>query len=149
MPKIDIDAIAEITTTGYPPPYDREVRGRSWQPLNQPGGLTDFVANKVTLTPGAWSSQRHWHEGEDEFLVMVSGEAVLVDDHGRTPLFPGDCAVFPKGDGNGHCLINEGERPCIFVVMGLPEQTDCHYPDIDLHVDGPTQEYTHKDGTRY
>ncbi|RYH10032.1 MAG: cupin domain-containing protein [Alphaproteobacteria bacterium] len=149
MPKIDIDAIPEISITGYPPPYDREVRGRSWRPLNQPGGLTDFVANHVTLLPGAWSSQRHWHEGEDEFLVLVSGDAVLVDDRGRTPLGPGDCAVFPKGDGNGHCLVNEGDAPCVFVVMGLPEKTDCHYPDIDLHVDGPTQQYTRKDGTRY
>ena len=71
MPKIDIDAIPEISTTGYPPPYDREVRGRSWRPLNQPGGLSDFIANHVTLAPGSWSSQRHWHEGEDEFLVMA------------------------------------------------------------------------------
>lgn len=149
MPKIDLDAIPEITITGYPPPFDRDVRGRTWRPLSPAGGLTDFVANQVTLAPGAWSSQRHWHEGEDEFLVMVSGGAVLVDDHGRTPLGPGDCAAFPKGDGNGHRLVNESDVPCVFVVMGIPEKTDCHYPDIDLHVDGPTQEYTHKDGTPY
>jgi len=149
MPKIDLAAIPVISKTGYPPPYDREVRGRSWQELNQPGGLSDFVANYVTMGPGTWSSQRHWHEGEDEFLVMVAGEAVLVDDDGRTPLGPGDCAVFPKGDGNGHCLVNESDTNCIFVVMSLPEQTDCHYPDIDLQVDGPTQRYTHKDGTPY
>ncbi len=149
MPKIDLDAIPAITTTGYPSPYDRDVRGRSWRSLNQPGGLADFVANHVTLAPGSWSAQRHWHEGEDEFLVMVSGDAVLVDDQGRTPLRPGDCAVFPKGDGNGHCIVNEGDSPAIFVVVGLPERTDCHYPDIDLRVDGPTQVYTHKDGTAY
>ena len=149
MPKIDLAAIPEIRTTRYPPPYDREVRGRNWRPLNQPGGLSDFLANHVTMEPGAWSSQRHWHEGEDEFLVMVPGEAVLVDDFGRTPIRAGDCAVFPKGDGNGHCLINEGNTPCVFVVMGLPAKTDCHYPDIDLHVDGSAQQYTHKDGTAY
>jgi uncharacterized cupin superfamily protein len=149
MPKIDIDAIPAIGTTGYPPPYDAAVRGRSWKPLNGAGGLTDFVANHVTMKPGAWSAQRHWHEGEDEFLVMVSGEAVLVDDHGHTPLLPGDCVAFPKGDGNGHCLVNESDRDCVFVVMGVAETTDCHYPDIDLHVDGPTQRYTHKDGTPY
>ena len=149
MPKIDLDAIPTISRTGYPPPYDAAVRGRSWKELSIPGGLTDFVANYVTMTPGSWSSQRHWHQGEDEFLVMVAGEAVLVDDHGRAPVRVGDCAVFPKGDGNGHCLVNESDAPCAFVVMSLPETTACHYPDIDLHVDGPTQRYTHKDGTPY
>ena len=41
-----------------------------------------------SLKPGAWSSQRHWHDGEDEFLVMLEGEAVLVEDEAATVLRP-------------------------------------------------------------
>ena len=81
-------------------------------------GLTDFGVSHVTLKPGAWSSQRHWHDGEDEFLVMLEGEAVLVEDDGRTILRPGDCAAWPKGSTNGHHLINESDRDCVFVVVG-------------------------------
>lgn len=149
MPKIDIDALPLISSSGYPPPFDQAVRGRSYRLLAPPSGITDLAISQTIMKPGSSSSQRHWHEGEDEFLVMLSGEAVLVDDHGRTPLRPGDCAAFPKGDGNGHHIVNESEADCVFIVLGIPEKTDCHYPDIDLRVDGPTQVYTHKDGTPY
>ena len=81
-------------------------------------------------------------------LVMLTGQAVLVDDHGRTPLAPGDVAAFPKGDGNGHQLINESAADCTFFVVGRPAASACHYPDIDLHLPsgGP---YVRKDGTPY
>ncbi len=102
----------------------------------------------MTLKPGAWSSQRHWHDGEDEFLVMVSGEAVLVEDEGRTPLKPGDCAAFPAGVKNGHHLRNESDSDCVFVVVGAGENTGGGYSDIDMMwtSDGS---YVHKDGTPY
>ncbi|HJQ27957.1 MAG TPA: hypothetical protein VJ827_01340, partial [Rubrobacter sp.] len=37
------------------------------------GGLTQFGAYVQTLQPGSRSSDRHWHEEEDEFLYMLSG----------------------------------------------------------------------------
>ncbi len=149
MPKLDLDAIPETNRTGYPAPYDRNVAGRWQKPLTEPGGLTDFGVRHVRLEPGAWSSQRHWHEGEDELVVMISGEAVLVEDDARTLLGPGDCAAFPKNVPNGHHLINESSKPCIFVAIGRNSGMDCHYPDVDLHVDGPTDRYVHKDGRPY
>jgi uncharacterized cupin superfamily protein len=111
--------------------------------------VTDFGVSHVTLLPGAWSGQRHWHEGEDEFLVMIEGEAVLIDDRGRTPLRPGDCVAYPKMDANGHHVVNETDRNCVFIVVGRPSVTDCHYPDIDMHLDGATQRQRRKDGTPY
>ena len=80
MPKIDLDAIEPTNGTGYPPPFDAQVADRWYRRLAPAAGLTDFGVSHVTLRPGAWSSQRHWHYGEDEFLVMLSGEAVLVDN---------------------------------------------------------------------
>lgn len=148
MPKVDLSAIEQNNRTGYPPPYDEPVRGRHYRRLGPALGLTDFGVSEVTLDPGAWSSQRHWHEGEDEFLVMIEGEAVLVEDDGRTPMRPGDLAVWPKGVRNGHHLINESERPCRFVVFGGGVRSWGAYSDIDMlfTADG---RYTHKDGTPY
>ena len=83
MPKVDLDAIEQTNRTGYPPPFDKEVQGRWYRRLAPAAGLSDFGASHVVLKPGAWSSQRHWHDGEDEFLVMIEGEAVLVEDDGR------------------------------------------------------------------
>lgn len=149
MPKIDLAAILPITGSGYPAPFDDAAGARRILPLAKAGGITDFEVNLVTLGEGDWSSQRHWHEGEDEFVVVLSGQATLVDDTGETILAAGDCVAFPKGDGNGHHLIG-GAGGCTFVVWGVPESTPCHYPDIDLLLpDARAGVYTHKDGTTY
>ena len=148
MPKIDLDAIPQVNRTGYPPPFDEQVAGR-WQRRLAPAiGLTDFGASHVVLKPGAWSSQRHWHDGEDEFLVMLTGEAVLVEDEGRSELGPGDCAAWPKGIRNGHHLRNESDRDCSFIVVGGGANTGGGYSDIDMMFteDGG---YVRKDGTPY
>lgn len=145
MPKIDFAAIPPVNRTGYPPPYDKAVEGR-WQ---RKVGLEDFGVNHVTLDPGAWSSQRHWHEAEDELVIILSGRAVLIDDDGRTEMGPGDVAVFPKGDGNGHRLVNETEAQCVFVAVGRTAEGPCHYPDIDLHLPGGGSGYTRKNGGQY
>jgi uncharacterized cupin superfamily protein len=134
LPKLDLDAIPQTNATGYPAPYSDVVQGRWYRRLAPASGITDFGFSHVTLKPGAWSSQRHWHEGEDEFVVMLSGEAVLVDDSGETVMRPGDVATFPKGDGNGHALQNRSDAECVFIAVGRPAKTDCHYPDIDMHL---------------
>ena len=149
MPKLDLDAIEQINRTGYPPPYAEPMAKRHYRRLAGPGGLGDFGVSHVVLEPGGISSQRHWHEGEDEFVVVLDGEAVLVEEDGETLMRAGDCAAFPKGVPNGHHLVNRSGSPCTFVAIGKPAASDCHYPDIDLHLDGPTQRYMRKDGTEY
>lgn len=149
MPKLDLDKIPQTNATGYPPHHAEQVTGRWYRRLAPASGLSEFGVSHVTLAPGAWSSQRHWHEGEDEFVVMLSGHAILVDDDGRTPMGPGDCAAFPKGEANGHVLVNESDGPCVFVAVGRPAKSDCHYPDIDMLWDGGKQKYTRKDGSGF
>ncbi len=148
MPKIDLNSIEQVNRTGYPPPFDSDVRGRWYRRLAPATGLTDFGASHVTLKPGAWSSQRHWHNGEDEFLVMLEGEAVLVEDDGRTVLRPGDCASWPKGNTNGHHLINDSDADCVFVVVGGGTNTGGGYSDIDMMFTSDGN-YVRKDGTPY
>lgn len=134
MPKLDLDAIPQTNVTGYPPEFADKVQRRWYRRLAPAGGLSDFGASHVTLEPGAWSSQRHWHEGEDEMVVMLAGQAVLVDNTGEHPMRPGDIATFPAGDANGHVLQNRSATPCTFVAIGRPATSDCHYPDIDMHL---------------
>ncbi|ATE64025.1 cupin domain-containing protein [Rhizorhabdus dicambivorans] len=147
MPKIDLDAIPPVNATGYPAEYADVVQRRWYRRLGPATGLSEFGISHVTLKPGGWSAQRHWHEEEDEFVVMLSGEAVLVDDSGRTPMRPGDCASFPKADGNGHCLINESDEDCMFIAVGRPAGGRAHYPDIDMEWDGAAKRYTRRDGS--
>ena len=148
MPKLDLDAIPRTNATGYPPELAEQVRGRWYRRLAPAAGLTEFGASHVTLEPGAWSSQRHWHEGEDELVVMLAGEAVLVDDAGEQRMGVGDVAAFPKGDGNGHVLQNRSDAPCTFVAIGRPAASDCHYPDVDMHLTHG-RGFHRKDGTDF
>ena len=148
MPKVDLESIEQVNRTGYPPPFDQDVAGRWYRRLAPATGLTDFAASHVVLKPGAWSSQRHWHDGEDEFLVMISGEAILVEDGARTILRGGDIAAWPKGTGDGHHLRNESDSDCSFVVVGGGTNTGGGYSDIDMLFTADNR-YVHKDGTPY
>ncbi len=101
MPKIEVGSVPLRQGCGYPFPFDQPCAGRTRRRLGGAGGLEDFGLNLMTLPPGGWSSQRHWHSHEDEFVYVLEGELVLVEDGGETILHAGDCAAFPKGTGNG------------------------------------------------
>ena len=148
MPKVNLDSIEPTNRTGYPKPFDREVQGRWQQRIGPAYSLTEFGVSKVRLEPGAWSSQRHWHDSEDEFLVMLAGKAVLVEDDGRIVLRAGDCAAWPKGSTNGHHLRNESDADCEFIVVGGGVRTAGGYSDIDMTFTDDGR-YLHKDGTPY
>ena len=148
MPKIDLDAIPRTNQSGYPEPFDQAVQGRWYRRLAPASGLSELGASHVVLKPGAWSSQRHWHDDEDELLVMISGEAVLIEDAGRTVIRPGDVCAWPKGVTNGHHLINETDADCVFVcISGGDSEGSGGYSDIDMLFRGDG--YFRKDGTPY
>jgi len=147
MPKIDLDGLEQTNATGYPPPFNQPVAERWQRKLAEAAGLTELGARHVILKPGAWSSQRHWHEGEDELLVMLSGRAVLVEDDGETELVAGDIAAWPKGVRNGHNLINRSDEPCSFVCVSAGSEEGGAYSDIDMMWNETG--FVHKDGTPY
>jgi uncharacterized cupin superfamily protein len=149
MPKIDIDKIPIDTATAYPPPHHKAVEGRSRKRLGRAAGLTQFGVNRCTLKPGAASSQRHWHENEDEFVYMLEGEAVLCEDGGETVLKPGDSAGWKAGVAHGHCLVNRSNRDAVFLEVGTRAATErAYYSEIDMMVvrDEKGARYTKKNG---
>lgn len=149
MPRLDLDAIPQANDTGYPPPYNREVAGRWYRRLAPAAGLTLLGASHVVLRPGAWSSQRHWHRAEDELVIMLAGEAVLVEDSGETVVRAGDILAWAAGETNGHHLQNRSAEDCVFVAIsgGDRDADSGEYPDIDMVFDADG--YARKDGTRY
>lgn len=149
MPKLDLETIEQTNATGYPPPFDQDVAGRWYRRLAPPSGLTKMGASHVVLEPGAYSSQRHWHSEQDELVVMILGEAVLIEEDGETPVNAGDVLAFPAGVENGHRLHNRSDQPCVFVAISAGERAldRGEYPDIDMVFDA--EGYARKDGTRY
>jgi uncharacterized cupin superfamily protein len=152
MPKIDIASLPVDDRTGYPPPYDRVVAGRSRKRLGNAAGLDQFGVNLTTLPPGAASALRHWHEQEDELVFVVEGELVLVEDQGETQLVAGDAAGFKANSGNGHQLINRSDSPARYLEIGTRAKYErVQYPEADLRVvrDRGGLRYTRKNGDPY
>lgn len=150
MPKIDIAKVPERKGVGYPPPFDALSAERVRQRLGNAGGLADFGVNLMRLPPGNWSGQRHWHSHEDEFVFVLEGELVLIEDGGETVLHAGDCAAFPKGTGNGHHMINRSDTVAVYLEMGsrhVGDVTTCS--DIDMISNNADGRFVHKDGTPY
>lgn len=133
MKKIDLSAAPAGKGTRYPEEFAGPCKGRAWIRLGDAAGLTQFGVNLVTLPPGVWSSQRHWHSHEDEFVYVVSGELVLVTDAGDEVLRAGDAAGFKAGERDGHHLQNRSDADATVLVIGSRHDDDeGEYPDIDL-----------------
>jgi uncharacterized cupin superfamily protein len=150
MKKLDLAAIPVESGCNYPTPFDKPCLGATWRRLGNAGGLTTFGVNLSRLPPGVWSSQRHWHTHEDEFVMVLEGELILVTDAGEEVLRAGDCAAFKAGDGDGHHLINRSGRDAVVLEVGGRDPDDgCDYPDIDMVAKAGAAGYQHRDGTAY
>jgi len=150
MPKIDLAGVLVIIGSGYPAPFDVPCAMRARQRLGNSGGLQNFGVNRMTLPSGGWSSQRHWHSQEDEFVFVLAGELTLVEDGGETRLQAGDFAAFPKGSGNGHHLKNHSRFDAVYLEIGSRNPRDLTTcSDIDMKSSSTDGIFVHKDGSPY
>jgi uncharacterized cupin superfamily protein len=150
MPKIDIDNAPARSGSSYPEPFRTKVGGKLRRQLGDAAGLTRFGVNLSTLEPGCASALRHWHENEDEFVFVVAGQVVLVEEDGETTLRAGEAAGFKAGVANGHHLVNRSDAPATFLEIGSRSAAERgHYPDDDLayHKDQGKVRFTRKDGS--
>ncbi|MFO1017999.1 MAG: cupin domain-containing protein [Hyphomonadaceae bacterium] len=105
------------------------------------GGSTQVLSNTRTggrkigiaievLNPGKQSCPHHYHMVEEEHIIGLEGEATLRLGDQRFPIKAGDYVAFPAGARVGHCLLNEGEKPFKFLIVGdrAPNEV-CVYPD--------------------
>ena len=149
--RIDLNAVPIVTGSGYPVPFHTPCATRARQRLGDAAGLTDFGVNLLRLPPGCWSSQRHWHSAEDEFVYVLEGEVVLVTDSGEEVLQSGDCAGFKAGLKDGHHLQNRSSQDAVVIEVGSRRiaEDEGEYPDIDLRFLKGDAGYAHRDGTPY
>ena len=149
--KITKENIPVVVGTRYPSPFDVPCRQRQRSRLGDAAGLTQFGINRLRLPPGSWSSQRHWHGAEDEFVYVLAGEVVLVTDQGEEVLHAGDCAGFKAGVADGHQLQNRSALEAVILEVGArrPGEDAVDYPDIDLQILKGEGVFRHRDGRAY
>lgn len=130
---LDPKTIVPRTGTIYPPEFAGEIKGREKRSLGDAFGLTQYGVNLTTLAPGSWSSHRHWHEKEDEFVFVIEGEITLIDEAGEHLLKAGMCAGFKSGVANGHHLVNKSKKTAAYLEVGTRSQDElASYPDVDM-----------------
>ena len=150
--RIDVATLPVLTGTLYPSPFDEPCRARHRTRLADAAGLTQYGVNLLRLAPGAWSSQRHWHTEQDEFIYVLSGEVTLVTDASAEILRAGDCAGFKADDSDGHHLQNRSSADVTLLEIGTRLPGDgAYYSDIDMMAPagGKPAQYCHRDGTPY
>ena len=148
MKKIEIDLAEVRAGSRYPAPFHLTGTNKLRRRLGRAAGLSQFGVNRLELQPGAWSGQRHWHTRNDEFVMVLSGEVVLITGAGEEVLKAGDCAGFRAGDADGHHLVNRSEALSVVLEVGTAHVDDeCDYPDIDMV--GTPKGYARRDGTPY
>jgi uncharacterized cupin superfamily protein len=149
-PALDPSSLEPRVGSGYPAPYDEPCRDRLKRALGEALGLTKYGVNLVQMPPGAWSSQRHWHSHEDEFVYVLQGELTLVTDDGEQVLGPGMAAGFPSGKADGHHLVNKTEATAVYLEVGdRSDHDETRYPDIDLFLPKDRPGFTRKNGEPY
>jgi uncharacterized cupin superfamily protein len=150
--KLDPKTITPRTSTVYPPEFAGAVNGREKRALGDFFGLTQYGVNLTTLAAGSWSSHRHWHENEDEFVFVVKGEITLIDDAGEHLLTPGMCAGFKAGVRNGHHLVNKTTTPVTYLEIGTRAPIErAYYPEADMFFekDGAKTTVTRRNGSQF
>ena len=152
MPKIDIAKVPVDIVNMYPDPFHDPIKGRERKRLGNAVGLSQFGVNLTKLEPGAATSIRHWHEQEDEFVYILQGECVLIEDGGEVTLKVGDCAGWRANVPDGHCIVNKSKADVLLLEIGTRAPSErAHYPGSDLAFEriGTTIKVMHKDGTPY
>lgn len=117
--------------------------------LSDAGGLSQYGAYVQILHPGARSSNKHWHENEDEFLYVLSGAVTVTEDAEAHVLHAGDAACWAAGTPHAHHVTNQSDAPCSYVIVGTRVKRDiCHYPETGrtLHTEGDDWRLFEADG---
>ena len=152
-PAVAAAALTAKVGSGYPAPFDEACANRARRALGDHFGLADFGVNLMELAPGAWSSQRHWHTAEDEFVYVLTGTPTLVTDAGEALLQPGMCAGFKAGVADGHHLVNNSDEPVRYLEVGSRKpDDDAYYADIDMQLLGRSRggnRFTRRNGEPY
>lgn len=149
---INLENVTISYGSNYPEEFKPVVAGRTKKRLGNAGLLQNFGVNLVELAPGSASALRHWHDKQDEFIYILSGEITLVTDGGAEILTVGDCAGFPAGVADGHCLVNQSGEIATYLEIGDRTANDkVIYPDDDLIAEHSADGwiFAHKDGKLY
>lgn len=82
------------------------------------------------LPPGKQSCPKHYHMHEEEHVFILEGQLTLKLGEESHAMRAGDYVCFPAGQRAGHCMINETDSVCRYIIVGERNPNDVIiYPD--------------------
>jgi uncharacterized cupin superfamily protein len=105
-----------------------ELKWKEWSHGKRYGGKTKAIADAAgaqkigvvleELLPGQQSSPPHYHLKEEEHIWIIRGKVTLRLGGTTHLLQAGHYVCFLAGVDEPHCLINESDAPCLYLVVG-------------------------------
>jgi uncharacterized cupin superfamily protein len=87
-------------------------------------------ASLYELEPGQRTWPYHFHYGQEEMLVVLSGTPTLRDPVGERRLEAGETVLFKRGPEGAHLLRNDSDRPVrLLMISSLPRVDVAVFPD--------------------
>ena len=82
------------------------------------------------VAPGARYCPMHAHDKEEEMFFVIEGKPSIRTTRGTVELRAGDVIAFPTGERGTHQLLNESDKPCLLLLLGMSDPDEvCYYPD--------------------
>jgi uncharacterized cupin superfamily protein len=96
------------------------------------GGAEESGASVYELPPGQAICPYHYEVGEEEWLLVLTGNPTLRHPQGSERLDPWDVVFFPKGPEGAHGVRNETDDPVrVLMFSTVVTPTATVYPDSD------------------
>ena len=109
----------------FDPPIEREgFRGRRAR-LGRQAGCEHLGISLFELEPGSAAFPLHYHLGNEEMLIVLSGERRCGPLDGERPLAEGEVVALPVGEAGAHQVINRGDGPARILIV-----SEMNAPDV-------------------
>ena len=106
-------------------------------------------ASLYEFEPGNQLWPYHFHVGNEEWAVVVSGTPILRTPEGERELRAGDVIGFTEGEEGAHTFFNRGSEPSRIVIFSTLRVGYCTYPDSDKVTGGRGRVFRRADAVGY
>jgi uncharacterized cupin superfamily protein len=104
---------------------DREgFRGRRAR-LGRQAGSEQLGLSLFELEPGSAAFPIHYHLGNEELLIVLSGTTALRTLDGERALVEGEVVSLPAGEAGSHQVVNRGTEPARVLIA-----SEMNAPDV-------------------
>jgi len=115
------------------PPAEETPPGFAFSETSASGRTGDELigATLYEFEPGNQLWPYHFHVGNEEWAVVVSGTPTLRTPEGERELRAGDVVGFPQGEEGAHTFYNRSSQASRIAIFSTLRKGYCTYPDSD------------------